>query len=287
MDKPLVKVKPGPGRPKPPAGSPPDAGMPLPGYVEAWFSARGWAAHPYQRAMAEAFARRQSTLLIAPTGGGKTLSGFLPSLIDTHETAPQGLHTLYISPLKALANDIERNLHRPIAEMGLNVRVESRTGDTPASKRRRQRERPPNILLTTPESLMLMLSFPDARKIFGGLKAVIMDEVHSFAPTKRGDFTALALARLATFAPGQVRFGLSATAARPDRLAEWLCGPGAPARLLRAGTRLKPDVRIMPTAARMPYGGYLARYAVRTSTSGSRRPGPASSSSTPAPRPRC
>jgi len=262
MDKPLVKVKPGPGRPKPPAGSPPDAGMPLPGYVEAWFSARGWAAHPYQRAMAEAFARRQSTLLIAPTGGGKTLSGFLPSLIDIHETAPQGLHTLYISPLKALANDIERNLHRPIAEMGLNVRVESRTGDTPASKRRRQRERPPNILLTTPESLMLMLSFPDARKIFGGLKAVIVDEVHSFAPTKRGDFTALALARLATFAPGQVRFGLSATAARPDRLAEWLCGPGAPARLLRAGTRLKPDVRIMPTAARMPYGGYLARYAV-------------------------
>ena len=234
----------------------------LPGYIEAWFAARGWAAHPYQRAMVDAFARGQSTLLIAPTGGGKTLSGFLPSLIDIHETGHEGLHTLYISPLKALANDIERNLGRPIAEMGLNVRVESRTGDTPASKRRRQRERPPHILLTTPESLMLMLSFPDARRLFGGLRAVIVDEVHSFAPTKRGDFTALALARLASFAPAQLRFGLSATAARPDRLAEWLCGPGSPARLLNAGARIKPDVRIMPAAKPMPYGGYLPRYAL-------------------------
>jgi len=234
----------------------------VPDYVEAWFAAKGWALHSYQRKMIGAFARRQSTLLIAPTGGGKTLSGFLPSLIDIHETAPEGLHTLYISPLKALANDIERNLHRPIAEMGLNVRVESRTGDTPASKRRRQRDHPPHILLTTPESLMLMLSFPDARKLFGGLRAVIVDEVHSFAPTKRGDFTALTLARLATFAPQQVRFGLSATAAMPEKLAEWLTGHRSPATLLHAGLKSKPQVNILPVAARMPYGGYLARYAV-------------------------
>jgi ATP-dependent helicase Lhr and Lhr-like helicase len=234
----------------------------LPSYVEDWFQARGWAPHPYQRAMVAAFERRQSTLLIAPTGGGKTLSGFLPSLIDIHETGHQGLHTLYISPLKALANDIERNLDRPIAEMSLNVTVESRTGDTPASKRRRQRDRPPNILLTTPESLMLMLSFPHARKMFGGVKAVIVDEVHAFAPTKRGDFTALALARLATFAPAQVRFGLSATAAKPERLAEWLSAGAGPAKLLDAGTRSRPEVKIMPSAKRMPYGGYLPRYAL-------------------------
>jgi ATP-dependent Lhr-like helicase len=238
------------------------ASAPLPAYVEAWFGARGWAAHPYQRALMDAFARRQSTLLIAPTGGGKTLSGFLPSLIDIHETAAHGLHTLYISPLKALANDIERNLHRPIAEMALAVTVESRTGDTPAAKRRRQRDRPPNILLTTPESLMLMLSFPHARKLFGNLRAVIVDEVHSFAPTKRGDFTALALARLATFAPEQVRFGLSATAAQPEKLAEWLCGVTAPAQILDASHRVRPQVRIMPSAKRMPYGGYLPRYAL-------------------------
>ncbi len=237
-------------------------GAALPAYVEAWFTARGWSPHPYQGAMVAAFERRHSTLLIAPTGGGKTLSGFLPSLIDIHETAPQGLHTLYISPLKALANDIERNLTRPIAEMGLNVTIESRTGDTPASKRRRQRDHPPHILLTTPESLMLMLSFPDARNLFGSLRAVIVDEVHSFAPTKRGDFTALALARLASLAPEQVRFGLSATAAQPAKLAEWLCGPAYPAQLLHAGLRIKPEVAIMASARRMPYGGYLARYAV-------------------------
>ncbi len=167
----------------------------LPPYVEAWFAARGWRPHLYQHQMAEAFAARQSTLLIAPTGGGKTLSGFLPSLIDIHETRPEGIHTLYVSPLKALTNDIERNLIRPIAEMALRVTVESRTGDTPQAKRARQRRLPPNIFLTTPESLMLMLSSPDAARLFSGLRNVIVDEVHSFAPTKRGDFTALALSR--------------------------------------------------------------------------------------------
>ena len=234
----------------------------VPDYIEAWFASKGWELRPYQRKMIRAFARRQSTLLVAPTGGGKTLAGFLPSLIDIHETRPTGLHTLYISPLKALANDIERNLTRPIAEMGLSVKVESRTGDTPASKRRRQRERPPHILLTTPESIMLMLSFPDARRLFADLRSVIVDEVHSFAPTKRGDFTALALARLAEFAPDHIRFGLSATAARPDQLAEWLSSGGRPAAVLKSGLSAKPNVRIMRVENRMPYSGFMAQYAV-------------------------
>src|SRR5208337_3725585 len=205
-----------------PPGSHPGAS--LPPYVEAWFSRRGWQAHPYQRAMVEAFRARQSALLIAPTGGGKTLSGFLPSLIDIHETGAQGIHTLYVSPLKALTNDIERNLLRPIAEMGLAVTVESRTGDTPPAKRSRQRRSPPNIFLTTPESLMLMLSSSDAGRLFSGLRAVIVDEVHSFAATKRGDFTALALSRLSALSPQLLRTGLSATVADPDALAAWL-GP--------------------------------------------------------------
>src|SRR5664279_1839388 len=119
----------------------------LPDYVEKWFSGRGWQPHPYQKGMVHAFVNRLSTLLIAPTGGGKTLSGFLPSLIDCHESRPEGIHTLYVSPLKALTNDIERNLMRPIAEMGLGVTVESRTGDTPQGKRARQRRSPPNIFL--------------------------------------------------------------------------------------------------------------------------------------------
>jgi len=235
----------------------------LPDYVEAWFAARGWTARPYQRDMVEAFRAGRSTLLIAPTGGGKTLSGFLPSLIDIHETRAKGIHTLYVSPLKALTNDIERNLMRPIAEMDLAVSVESRTGDTPQSKRARQRRAPPNVFLTTPESLMLMLSSPDAARLFAGLRAVIVDEVHSFAATKRGDFTALALSRLAAIAPQAVRFGLSATVADPAALAAWLGPVGAPASLMQSGLSTQPDIRILvPEETRMPYGGFMARYAV-------------------------
>ncbi len=198
------------------------------------------AGAPYQRAMVEAFAARQSTLLIAPTGGGKTLSGFLPSLIDIHETRAQGIHTLYVSPLKALTNDIERNLMRPIAEMGLAATVESRTGDTPQAKRARQRRAPPNVFLTTPESLMLMLSASDAPRLFAGLRAVIVDEVHSFAASKRGDFTALALSRLSALAPQALRTGLSATVADPAALAAWLGPTGAPANVLQSGLPPSP-----------------------------------------------
>ncbi len=235
----------------------------LPPYVEAWFAGRGWQAHPYQRAMVEAFRARQSTLLIAPTGGGKTLSGFLPALIDIHETRAEGIHTLYVSPLKALTNDIERNLMRPIAEMGLTVTVESRTGDTPPAKRARQRRLPPNVFLTTPESLMLMLSSPDAGRLFSGLRAVIVDEVHSFAATKRGDFTALALSRLSALSPSALRTGLSATVADPEALAAWLGPTGAPASVLQSGLPAKPDIRILvPDDTSMPYGGFMARYAV-------------------------
>ncbi len=236
----------------------------IPSYIEDWFRSRGWQPHPYQREMVAAFAKRQSTLLIAPTGGGKTLSGFLPSLIDIHETQPEGIHTLYISPLKALTNDIERNLSRPIGDMGLAVTVESRTGDTPPAKRARQRRHPPNIFLTTPESLMLMLSSPDASALFSGLQAVIIDEVHSFAPTKRGDFTALALARLSAIAPCHIRTGLSATVADPDALAAWLGPAAASATVMQSGLSSQPDVRILEPqeGARMPYGGFMGRYAM-------------------------
>lgn len=237
--------------------------MSLPRFVQIWFGARGWRPHTYQKDMAHAFRERRSTLLIAPTGGGKTLSGFLPSLIDCHETQPAGIHTLYVSPLKALTNDIERNLMRPIAEMGLRVTVESRTGDTPPAKRARQRQAPPNIFLTTPESLMLMLSSPDAARLFCKLSAVIVDEVHSFAPAKRGDFTALALSRLSALAPEHIRTGLSATVADPLALAAWLGPTGRPACLLQSGLPTRPDIRILePEAAAMPYGGFMARYAV-------------------------
>ena len=151
---------------------------------------------------------------------------------------------------------------QPIGEMELPIRVESRTGDTPSYKRQRQRNKPPHILLTTPESLMLMLSYADAPRIFGKLKAVIVDEAHSFAHTKRGDLTALALSRLMEYAPDFVRIGLSATVADADALARWLGPSGAPADIIESALPMQPDIRLLHSEARMPYGGYMAKYAI-------------------------
>ncbi len=151
----------------------------LPPLFADWFAGRGWQPHPHQLELLAADRAGRSALLIAPTGGGKTLAGFLPSLIDLEEKPRPGLHTLYISPLKALAIDIHRNLEAPIGEMALPVTTETRTGDTPAAKRQRQRRKPPQILMTTPESLALLLSFADAERMFGGLQRVIVDELHA------------------------------------------------------------------------------------------------------------
>jgi ATP-dependent Lhr-like helicase len=163
-------------------------------------------------------------LLVADTGAGKTLAGFLPTLCDFAGDAPppDGLHTLYISPLKALAQDVKRNLLTPIEDIGLPIRVETRSGDTPSDRKKRQRERPPHILLTTPESLSLLLSYPESADLFAGLKRVVIDEVHAFATDKRGDLLALSLARLHALAPQAQRVALSATLANPRDFQEWL-----------------------------------------------------------------
>ncbi len=124
--------------------------------------------------------------------------------------------------LKALAVDIARNLTTPVADMALPIRIETRTGDTPANRRARQRETPPQMLLTTPESLTLLLSLPDAPAFFGGLSAIIVDEAHALAGTKRGDQLALCMSRLAALAPEARRVGLSATVAHPTPLRAWL-----------------------------------------------------------------
>jgi ATP-dependent Lhr-like helicase len=134
----------------------------LPERFVAWFASQGWTPRRHQLAMLDAALAGESVLLIAPTGGGKTLAGFLPALVALAEAPRRGIHTLYVSPLKALTTDIARNLTRPVAEMGLAVSIETRTGDTPANRRVRQRTDPPNILLTTPESLAVLLSLSDA-----------------------------------------------------------------------------------------------------------------------------
>lgn len=187
----------------------------LPEPLAAWFAGRGWTPRPHQLAVLSAAAAGESVLLVAPTGGGKTLGGFLPTLVDLATFPRDGLHTLYISPLKALAVDIAHNLLRPVQDMGLPIHIETRTGDTPANRRARQREAPPHILLTTPESLAVLLSLPDAPALFAGLSCIVTDEVHALAGTKRGDQLALCIARLQTLAPALRRVGLSATVAHP------------------------------------------------------------------------
>src|SRR3712207_5574052 len=167
----------------------------LPSAIAAWFADKGWQPRRHQLEMLAAARARRSALLVAPTGAGKTLAGFLPSIAELIESPTEGLHTLYISPLKALAVDVRRNLITPIEEMGLPIRVETRTGDTPSDRKARQRVRPPQILLTTPESLSLLLSYPDSFTLFQGLKTIIIDELHGFAKEKRGDLLSLAMAR--------------------------------------------------------------------------------------------
>ncbi len=231
-----------------------DASLPAP--FADWFARRGWTPHPHQLAL---LAREDaSTLLIAPTGGGKTLAGFLPSLIALGAAPPPGLHTLYVSPLKALAADIRRNLEIPVTEMGLAIRIEDRTGDTPAGARRRQRMDPPHILLTTPESLALMLSYEDAPRIFAGVGRVILDELHALAESKRGDQLLLALARLQTLAPGLRRLGLSATVEDPPALARLL---GGDAEILLADPGPDPNIAILETPDPPPWAGAGGRYA--------------------------
>src|SRR5918998_5679825 len=117
----------------------------------------------------------RSALLVAATGAGKTLAGFLPTICELAEEPAEGLHTLYVSPLKALAVDVQRNLIGPVEEMGLPIRIETRTGDTPSGRKARQRVRPPQVLLTTPESLSLLLSHKDSATLFAGLGTIIVD----------------------------------------------------------------------------------------------------------------
>ncbi|MGA0540892.1 ligase-associated DNA damage response DEXH box helicase [Neotabrizicola sp. VNH66] len=232
--------------------------VPLPPALSDWFAARGWALHPHQVQML-ALADAPSTLLIAPTGGGKTLAGFLPSLAEIAAAPGRGLHTLYLSPLKALTADIRRNLRAPIEGAGLPIRVEDRTGDTSYTARRRQRADPPDILLTTPESLALLLSYPDAPKIFAGLQRVIVDEIHALAESKRGDQLSLLVARLQRLAPGLRRTGLSATVEDPPALARFL---GPETTILTADPGPEPDISMLETAAAPPWAGGGARHAI-------------------------
>ena len=245
----------------------------LPDRFQAWFDTKGWAPRAHQLALLERAEAGQDCLLIAPTGAGKTLAGFLPSLVDLagrqrprmDAVGNSPLHTLYISPLKALAVDVARNLTMPAEEMGLGLKIETRTGDTPPSRRQRQKRSPPDILLTTPEQVALLLSHVDAGRLFGNVKRVIFDELHALVTSKRGDLLALGLARLRQLSPDLVATGLSATVADPDALAGWLVPQNSDrasvADIVTVSGGAQPDITILKSEERMPWAGHMARYA--------------------------
>lgn len=256
----------------------------LPPKFRAWFESRGWQPRAHQLAMLDAAASGAHALLIAPTGGGKTLAGFLPSLIAldaprgrrpaTHASGIENwrprqrrsIHTLYVSPLKALAVDIARNLQQPAAEMGLELSIETRTGDTSAARRQRQTFDPPDILLTTPEQVSLLLASAHAPALFQDLNTVVLDELHALAPSKRGDLLSLALARLSAINPKLRRVGLSATVADSAHLRRYLApqrpGEIREARLITGAAGAPARITVLDSEAHIPWSGHSARHAL-------------------------
>ncbi|MBP1842054.1 ATP-dependent Lhr-like helicase [Rhizobium petrolearium] len=238
-----------------------------------WFAEKGWQPRAHQLELLSRATAGENMLLIAPTGAGKTLAGFLPSLTDLTRrgkippgSAFAGIHTLYVSPLKALTVDIERNLMKPVTEMGLSVTIENRTGDTPQAKRQRQKLNPPDILLTTPEQVALLLANKEAERFFKDLKYVVFDELHSLVTSKRGHLLSLDLARIRRHAPRAQTIGLSATVADPMDLQRWLVpqgeNPALPAGLVHVTGGAAPNITIMKTDDRIPWSGHVSTYAM-------------------------
>ncbi len=232
--------------------------------LSSWMAGKGWSYHPHQIEVLEKARDGHDVLLFAPTGSGKTLSGFLPSLVDLVESPPPEfqLHTLYLSPLKALAVDVHRNLMQPIEETGLPISVETRTGDTPASKRQRQKTKPPQMLMTTPESFALLMSYEEAPIYFKHLRYVVVDELHALMHSKRGDLLSLNLARLGKIAPKAQRIGLSATVDDKAIARDYVCRKRR-GKIVEVANPVKPEIEILAEpAARMPWSGHMASFAI-------------------------
>ena len=233
----------------------------LPKKFKNWIETKNWVLRPHQIEVLNN-SKRQSQLLIAPTGSGKTLSGFLPTLIELDSVKFSGLHTIYVSPLKALAADIKRNLMIPIEEMGLNIRVEDRTGDTKAATKRRQRVDPPHILLTTPESLALLVSFPESKVLFANLERIVIDEIHALVESKRGHQLVLAISRLQSLCTNLRKIGLSATVENPSEIAQFISKNEASCPIIFAKTGIEPDISMLQTKVSPPWSGAGATYAI-------------------------
>jgi len=227
--------------------------------VRRWFTDTFASPTPVQTAAWRKIVAQPRVLIAAPTGSGKTLAAFLCAINDLVLRSRRGalenrVHVLYVSPLKALSNDIEKNLQAPLegiagelaaaGEPGHNIRAAVRTGDTPAGERAKMAKLPPHILVTTPESLYLLLTSASGRNMLAGLSTVIVDEIHALAGNKRGSHLSLSLARLDALCGAPLaRIGLSATQKPIGRIADFLCG-GLDCAIVDTGHKRKMDIRI-------------------------------------------
>ncbi len=243
--------------------------------LEAWFAQQGWTPFAFQREVWEAYARGESGLIHAATGTGKTYAAWLGPLLEAMQESPNArsarrradaapLRVLWITPLRALAADTEQALREPVDALGLPWTIESRTGDTSQARRARQRVRLPTALVTTPESLSLLLCRKDHVQLFADLRCVVVDEWHELLSTKRGTQVELALARLRRLCPRIRTWGVSATLGNTDVAADTLlgfdpCGASVPRRLVRGVVPKETIVEslIPPVMERFPWAGHL------------------------------
>lgn len=232
--------------------------------IENWLKKNNWHFYDHQLETLSKSLQGYDVLLVAPTGGGKTLAGFLPSLEDliNKKNPKNQLHTLYISPLKALTVDVHRNLSAPISDQKLDIKVETRTGDTSSYKKVRQKQEPPHMLMTTPESLALLLASPDANDYFKFLKFLIIDEIHSLVNSKRGDLLSLNLSRLDTIVPTYRKVGLSATVKNTNSVLSFL-SKNKKSITLNVEEKSFPNIEILKTDNRVPWSGHMAGYAIK------------------------
>jgi ATP-dependent Lhr-like helicase len=241
--------------------------------VAGWFGRTYAAFTQAQLLCIPAILAGKSVLLSSPTGSGKTLAGFL-GIIDhlVRQPPPEGgIFAIYISPLRALTYDIQKNLSAPLSAMGLEerIRVGSRTGDTTAAERARFRRRPPHLLLTTPESLSILVCQPRYREALSACRFVIVDELHALAENKRGAHLSVSLERLERLrppgAPALCRVGLSATVSPLETMAGFLAGAGRPCLIAEAKMERRAVIEVFSPVRRHPYppAGYNAGRVMR------------------------
>lgn len=228
--------------------------------AHAWFAQRGWEAAAFQEAAWRAYADGHSGIVNAPTGSGKTYSLLLPVLLRT--TKAKGLQAIWITPIRALAKEIRQSAEKAIEGLGLEFTVGVRTGDTSTAERAKQKRQMPNLLITTPESLHLLLAGKDNQRTFKSLHSVIVDEWHELMGSKRAVQMELGLCRLRGMNPKLQTWGISATIGNMEQAMEVLLGPHFPeaqTRLIRSGTRKKIELEsVLPdTVEVLPWAGHL------------------------------